>query len=297
MSKEFENYLKARESALSRAMGKIEKYESKGKGYEVLAGNAKKEAKYHQDLINVARPESLSDNDERRRIMETYPELIRNNVSKDNPLFFHGVQSITFVEDILSSGHLGYLEDEVSRSQTSPGMLDVTTANNIDTSIKDFTGLNVVGERRFLPAGCLFAIAPKDDKEKAYANQDTGTEHSIATVDFTQNPERIAATISTNENKDYLLNLANKYNIDKSKIYTFDSFIEHLSQRNQEKSNIQEATDQKTPSNNVEAQIPFSRKLAELRGISSSTEVPYKPQNVKINPNVLHLHQSKKQNA
>ncbi|HCU58968.1 MAG TPA: hypothetical protein DIC64_03205, partial [Alphaproteobacteria bacterium] len=78
--------------------------------------------------------------------------------------------------------------------------------------------------------GCLIVIAPKDEQEKAYANQGEDTEHHISTVNFKENPERIVAIVSTTENKDRLLSLAGKYGIDASKIHTFDSFIEYLSQ-------------------------------------------------------------------
>ena len=40
-----------------------------------------------------------------------------------------------------------------------------------------------------------------------------------------------------------------------------------------------------------------SKSIAELRGISSATKVPYKPQTIMINPNTLRLSQSKKQNC
>lgn len=41
----------------------------------------------------------------------------------------------------------------------------------------------------------------------------------------------------------------------------------------------------------------LSSKIAELRGISSATKVPYKPQTTAVNPNTLRLYQSKKQNS
>ena len=49
---------------------------------------------------------------------------------------------------------------------------------------------------------------------------------------------------------------------------------------------------EKTPKNYSSANI-----IQELRGISSATKVPYKPQTAKINPSTLHLYQSKKQKS
>ena len=40
-----------------------------------------------------------------------------------------------------------------------------------------------------------------------------------------------------------------------------------------------------------------AKSIAELRGISSATKAPYKPQSITINPNTLRLYQSKKQNS
>ena len=299
MSTDFEHFISLKTRLRDEALKRQQKYhdqymqsvsenapERKISVYQKLESDAIRSMNFHEAEINIARPEIQSDVEERLRIIKTYPNLIKSSVSKDNPLFFHGVNSITFLNDILSSGHLGYLENEETLSFTSPGTVDVTTADSIATSIENFTGLNCGNQNRFLPAGCLFVIAPEDDKEKAYANHHIGSEHNISTVNFKQNPDRIVAIVSTNENKDRILELAERYHIDSGKIHTFDSFIEALN--TQEKSRIQQANDVSISDNSP------SKRLRELRGISSVPKAPYKPKEITINPNTLRLYQIKK---
>ena len=68
--------------------------------------------------LSFARPDTPADTEERRRILETYADTIRNTITDENPLWFHGVRHLASLEKILSSGHLGYLEEEESRSLT-----------------------------------------------------------------------------------------------------------------------------------------------------------------------------------
>ena len=239
---DFESFTKLRQDGITRAQINRERYhilyeqavrenarENKIESYQKQEQNAAETAAFLQAELEIARPEIPADIEERGRIRGTYPDLIKNNVSEDNPLYFHGVRSFVTLEDILSSGRLGYLENAETSSHTTPGQVDVTTANSVATSIEGFVGLSCDGVNKFLPAGCLIAVAPKDEQEKAYAKQG-GTEHHISTVDFKENPDRIVAIISTTENKNRLTMLAEKYGIDLGKIHTFDSFIEHLSQ-------------------------------------------------------------------
>jgi len=69
--------------------------------------------------------------------------------------------------------------------------------------------------------------------------------------------------------------------------------VQHSHKLGQEKVNVELA---KTRQKISENKSP-SRTIAELRGISSATKAPYKPQTIAINPNTLRLYQSKKQNA
>lgn len=171
--------------------------------------------------LSFARPDTPADTEERRRILETYADTIRNTITDENPLWFHGVRHLASLEKILSSGHLGYLEEEESRSLTSPGTVDVTSKYSVDTTIEGFCGLS----SNYLPAGCIFALTPKDADE-IRLTQDSGSEQNIKTVDFAENPDRIYAIISTTENLDYITGLADKYGLNKEKIHSFDSFIE-----------------------------------------------------------------------
>lgn len=283
MALDFKSFIQLKKNQIARAQENSQHYsdlykqsilnhdrENKVASYQKRAISADRQERFLQFELSFARPEIKSDIEERLRIIDTYPELINKHVSDDDPLFFHGVSSIAKLEDILSSGHLGYLEDEESRSFTTSGMLDVTTKDSIATSINGFTGLNCSDANKYLPAGCLIVVAPKDDGEKAYANQKTGSEHSIPTVDFENTPSRIVSIISTNENRNYVLELASKYHIDSVKVHTFDSFIEYLSQRSQSQYKMAEhinnnASFKSTCSSEVNAQRTTLQQ--DVRGI------------------------------
>ena len=245
MSTDFERFIEIKKSLINEQQGNAKKFheryeqavqsnarETRIESFFKLEQNALSLIKQFQTQLSLARPDTQADIEERKRIMNTYPDLLRKHVSENNPLFFHGMRDLASLEQVLSSGHLGYLLDETTHSFTNPGTVDVTTANSVETSIQGFTGLNYSGYDKFLPAGCLFVILPKDDAEKEYAITRRGTEHNIETVDFKSDPNRIVAIVSTTENKERISELAQKYHIDPKKVYTFDGFIEHLSKQN-----------------------------------------------------------------
>ena len=245
MSTDFERFIEIKKSLLNEQQGNAKKFheryeqavqsnarESRIESFFNQEQNALRLVKQFQTQLGLARPDSQADIEERKRIMNTYPHLLRKHVSENNPLFFHGMRDLASLEQVLSSGHLGYLLGETTRSFTSPGTVDVTTADSVETSIQGFTGLNYGGYDRFLPAGCLVVISPKDDAEREYAITRKGSEHNIETVDFKSDPNRIVAIVSTTENKERISELAQRYHIDPEKVYTFDGFIEHLSKQN-----------------------------------------------------------------
>ena len=66
---------------------------------------------------------------------------------------------------------------------------------------------------------------------------------------------------------------------------------------------IAEFIDAKVPINNdtkqqnaISEKLRIVREKLELRGMTSSAHAPYKSQKITINPNTLHLYQSRKQN-
>ena len=199
----------------------------------VLKEGYLRQIKYLNEELQFARPETAVDIEERRRILKTYANTIRNTVTDEHPLWFHGVKNLASLEKILASGHLGYLEDEESKSLTTPGTVDVTSKYSIDTTIEGFTGLS----SNYLPAGCIFVLFPKDADE-VQKTQKFDSEQSIETVDFHKNPDRVYSIISTTENLSYISNLVNKYGLNENKVHSFDSFIEKYKADFKEHKNI-----------------------------------------------------------
>ena len=231
---------------------------------------------YFERLKSFLRPPIESDIEERKKIQHTYHDVL-NGCCDYLPLWFHGVPDIVTIEDILKSGHLGYLPAEKSKSFTPSGSVDVTVKDSLFISLEAFTGLSTSGKEKCLPAGCLFAIAPKDEKELTRLKQNNGSEDNIETVYFSQHPERLVAIISTKENQSYLKKLANEVGIDVSKICTFDEFAQKV-QSNELSISLPDNSKKsiQTPTK------PLSDRFKDLRGISS-VKPPYKPRSVRLN--------------
>lgn len=170
--------------------------------------------------LKFSRPDTQSDIDERKMVLNNYANTIKKTITDDHPLWFHGVNKLATLEKILISGNLGYADDDETRSLTPPGTLDVTSKDSIDTTIKGFTGLS----SEYLPAGCIFVLHPKDADE-AKLTQASGSEQNIKTVDFNKNPERLYAIVSTTENLNYISDLVARHGLNKNIVQSFDSFI------------------------------------------------------------------------
>lgn len=178
-----------------------------------------------QRKLSLAREPSEADMEERYRIRKTYHKVIKDNIPEETSLCFHGVKDITVLEDILSSGRLGYLDDEQSNSLTAPGSVDVTTRGCFSKSL-GFMGLEATNLEAFLPAGCFFAIVPKDEQEKQDLIE--MPEACIKSVYFKENPDRIFAIVSTTENVGYIKKLLHENNLDSISAYSFDEFAFHI---------------------------------------------------------------------
>lgn len=207
-------------TAIEEAQRRIKNYEKqklekplKVEKFDSLIALQQKLIQFHQSELSMVRPEKPEDMKERRRILTTYMEKIKQVFSDEPPVLFHGIKSLTYLEPILSSGHLGDVDG------SSHGHVDVTGRDTFKITLDEFLGVHQ-SYPSFLPAGCLLVIAPKDKNEE--------TAGSIPPFDFKKNPERIIAMVSTTENQEYIKNLCRKYGMATDKVFTFDAFIEKV---------------------------------------------------------------------
>lgn len=169
--------------------------------------------------IRLARDPIQADMDERKRLQINYAETIKQTIQNDVPVFFHGVRSCGSVQFIIESGHLGYTCEQKSSSFTASGKFDASTVSCCYETIDGYIGL---GNNKHLPAGCMFVILPKDDKEQKRAREPNII--GVETLYFNKEPERILAIASTNENIEYLRSLLKSNGYSQELACSFDEF-------------------------------------------------------------------------
>ena len=169
------------------------------------------------DRLSFLRPVSDEDKAYRLRQYNEFPKLINQNVPEDLHLCFHGCP-IDAAMHIIEDGEISSSVDRIG-AETSydvSGQVSVTTKDNIYITVEGYSGLT---EMEY-PAGCIFAIMPKDEDEIKSSES-----LLIGNVNFKENPERLYSIITTPENIERVSKWAEQSGIDLSKIHTYDDFI------------------------------------------------------------------------
>lgn len=232
--REKENLIKNRESAIQRIKKEQEKYDKIKSDdnidkKELRLEIAQKTIQVRQhalgeinDKLEFLRPANQEDIDYRLKKYSEFSKQVKAEVPDDLHLCFHGCP-IYAARHIIEDGEISSSVDRIG-SETSYDVSDqvsVTTKNTIETTVQGYTGLT--GNYN-LPAGCIFAIVPKDENEI----QTSETSMLIGNVSFKENPERLYAIITTPENIERVTEWAEKGNIDLSKVYDFEGFIQDI---------------------------------------------------------------------
>lgn len=124
----------------------------------------------------------------------TFAEKLEKILPKETPLCFHGTP-IWNAKEIISSGNISAEIDRKGAGEEvldMPGKISVSTIENLWFTVKQFADL----ANFKYPAGCIFVITPKDEKEFLSAK----THKIINNVDFAKEPERLQNIITTPEN-------------------------------------------------------------------------------------------------
>lgn len=109
---------------------------------------------------------------------------------------FHGTP-IYYAEQIIKSGNISSTADRYDGYIKSTDMKGEISASNIDTidrTINYFS--DMTSYQRSLPAGCIFALLPRDKEDAEYGHD------MMHSVDFRQNPEQLFGVFTTPENID-----------------------------------------------------------------------------------------------
>ena len=184
-----------------------------------------------EEQLEFLRPADDEDMEYRLRQYNEFAKRIKDLVSDDLPLRFHGC-SIYTAKHILESGELSSSVDRlgIETSYDTEGQVSVTTKDSLDITIQGYTHLS---DNAYLPAGCVFVLIPKDE-----IDAEAGDSLLMGNVDFKLEPNRLYGIISTPENIERISQWGQIYGIDlNGKIYDFDGFTRIFEKEKQVRDN------------------------------------------------------------
>jgi len=171
---------------------------------------------------------------------EDFVRKLQEIASPNLDLRFHGTP-IYFAEQIIKSGEISSTADRYDgyiKSTDMKGEISASTIKSVNRTIDFFS--DMASYMHSLPAGCIFAILPKD---QADANYGPDLLHS---VNLKENPEQLFGLITTPENIEQVTNWMKESGFQDKGVYTFEGFLEAVKEKSQiidnqlgrEKSNI-----------------------------------------------------------
>lgn len=268
--------MKNRDSATQRLKEAKEKYEQikndnsidmKEKRLEIALNSLKLKEKALQqieDKLEFLRPSNQEDIDYRQKQYDEFPELVKNTIPDDLHLCFHGCP-ISAAKHIIEDGEISSSVDRIG-IETSYDVADqvsVTTKETIETTVRGYSDLT--GNFN-LPAGCIFAILPKDENDIKTSRDSM----LIGNVSFKETPERLHAIITTPENIETISKWAKDAGINLSKIYDYDGFIKEM-EKSQQPKNEEQLTSY-TVTENKDENTLFSEKEIGKATVNITTE-------------------------
>ncbi|MBR3512549.1 MAG: hypothetical protein IKN74_06325 [Clostridia bacterium] len=179
--------------------------------------------KQRQMEMEFLRPNNPKDIEERnywannfyKEFVKVYPE------SED--LRFHGT-SIFNTKAILESGGIFSsvdINDGYMASTDLSGEISASSRDSLDRTIQFFTDMG--SYIRSLPAGCVFVMNPRTDKDRELKRQD-----AMESVNFKEHPEQFYGIFTTNENLPIVKEWVEKAGLDPNKAYNFQGFLDKL---------------------------------------------------------------------
>lgn len=194
---------------------------------------AKSEISRWQETIDGAllsekfiRPNSQEDIDYRDFQSSNFVQNLQAVLSPNFDLRFHG-SPIYYAEQIIKSGQISSTADRYDgyiKSTDRRGEISVSNRESIVDTIAFFSDLNSY-YRHSLPAGCIFALMPKDQEDATYGP------NLMHSVDFKQNPGQLFGIFTTPENIEQVKEWMNEAELNPDVVYTFEEFLQVVKMR------------------------------------------------------------------
>lgn len=177
--------------------------------------------------LKFVRPNSQEDMAYREGISgEDYSKKLQEVISPNLDLRFHG-SPIYFTEQIIKSGKISSTADRYDgyiKSTDREGEISASTVKTLSRTIECFLDMSGI---RSLPAGCIFAMYPKDEADANYGLD------LLHAVNFKENPEQLFGVFTTPENIEQVTKWMEKAGFQDKRVYTFEGFLEAVKEKSQ----------------------------------------------------------------
>lgn len=155
---------------------------------------------------------------ERKEIAKNFAKEVDEMIPDDDLIYFHGIGNIGIVEEIITDGALLSQKDRGYVVSFSSYMICVTPKNRIQQSV-NMSGGNT---NYCKPYGAIFVLS-LPERNKSDLSSDL---ISISSIDFRDEPDKLVAIITSNENLERLKKVAKESGIDENKITNHAGFLE-----------------------------------------------------------------------
>ena len=174
----------------------------------------------HKSETEFIRPNTQEDIDYRKKIVVDYPNELKEALSPNFDLRFHST-SIGFTKQIIQSGEISSTPDRYDgyiKNSDGKDVISVSDRNDLSRTIHSYANLNLYTQA--LPAGCIFALLPKDKEDASRYTQGV-----MSRVDFTKNPEQLYGICTTPENIQKVKMWMSEAGLNPDIVYTYEEFL------------------------------------------------------------------------
>ena len=186
--------------------------------------------RYEYERLQLAsrfiRPNNEEDILYRRAKISSFDKELRNVISKELDLRFHGTP-IYFAEQIIKSGEISSSADRYGGyiSSTDPeGEFSVSDISNLYNTIALYTDLTAY--QKSLPCGCVFALFPAGMEDEMYPGL-------MYNVNIKRNPDQLFGIFTTPENIMRVRNWMQEAKLDSEKVFTFEEFKQFVQEQSE----------------------------------------------------------------
>lgn len=175
--------------------------------------------------LKFVRPNSQQDIEYRENECKNFVNKLQKIISPNLDLRFHGTP-IYFAEQIIKSGTISSTADRYDgyiKSTDMKGEISASTVETLGRTINFFS--DMVAYQRSLPAGCIFAILPKDNEDATYG-QDL-----MHSVNFRENSRQLFGVFTTPENIENVKKWMHESGFNSNIVWTFEEFLQVVDEK------------------------------------------------------------------